>query len=63
MPRTCVCGCHWFSCTRVQKWDLEISTHSDAEYDGGLADEYIEGPYICTQCGAEYQSLEETENE
>lgn len=52
----CECGNHWFSCTRVQKWDVEVSSMSDAEYEQGLAEEYLEGTYICTQCGREYKA-------
>lgn len=55
----CECGNHFFSCTRVIKYDVEISSISDAELESGIADEYLEGPYICTQCGAEYEKLEE----
>lgn len=55
----CECGNHWFSCTRVQKWDVEVSSISDAEYEQGLAEEYLEGTYVCTQCGREYESVED----
>ena len=38
----CECGNHFFSCTRVIKYDVEISSISDAELESGISDEYLD---------------------
>ena len=54
----CKCGNANFTCVSVQKYDIEINAVSGSQTELYLASEQLEGPYICTQCGAEYETLE-----
>lgn len=53
----CECGSHWFSCDKVIYQDAIVSSISDAEYCGDVSLVNYEGPFVCTMCGKEYDSL------
>ena len=60
IQRSCICGSTRFTASQVCYHDIIVDSYNNFHRDIGISEsEKPYGPYRCTECGKEYEDLDE----